>query len=187
MLDKFQLVGRDLFLQGLVSSHGGNLSVRLGDRLLITRRGSMLGHLLEQDIIETGIYKNDRATPLASSELEVHRAIYRTTSAQAIVHAHPPHSISFSLVQDVIRPKDLEGSYLLKEIPVLSIRLATEAPEEAQRVADVLREHPIVVIRGHGIFSVGQLLEEAYHWTSTLEASCRIALITENWRRLSNM
>jgi len=45
ILSQFQTVGRDLFSQGLVSSHGGNLSIRLGDRLIITRRGSMLGNL----------------------------------------------------------------------------------------------------------------------------------------------
>ncbi|HEX9976514.1 MAG TPA: hypothetical protein VGA82_04610 [Dehalococcoidales bacterium] len=40
MLEEFQRIGRDLFLSGLASSHGGNMSVRLGDRLIITRRGS---------------------------------------------------------------------------------------------------------------------------------------------------
>ena len=39
MLEEFQRIGRDLFLSGLVSSHGGNMSVRMGDRVLITHRG----------------------------------------------------------------------------------------------------------------------------------------------------
>ena len=38
-------IGRDCFLSGLVSSHAGNMSVRVGDRLVITRRGSMLGRV----------------------------------------------------------------------------------------------------------------------------------------------
>jgi len=49
----------------------------------------MLNSLGEQDIIETGINRNNRLTPLASTELPVHRAIYKGTGAQAIVHAHP--------------------------------------------------------------------------------------------------
>ena len=90
ILSQFQTVGRDLFTKGLVSSHSGNLSIRLGERLIITRRGSRLNCLEENDLIETGLNKNDRNTPLASVELPVHRAIYRETAALAIVHAHPP-------------------------------------------------------------------------------------------------
>ena len=75
ILSQFQTVGRDLFTRGLVSSHNGNMSIRLGDRIIITHRSSMLGCLEEHDLIETGISKNDRSTPLASVELSVHRAI----------------------------------------------------------------------------------------------------------------
>lgn len=28
-------------------------------------------------------------------------------------------------------------------------------------------------VRGHGNFAVGQMLEEAFQWTSSLEASCK--------------
>jgi L-fuculose-phosphate aldolase len=93
-LTQFQNVGQCLFHRGLVSSQSGNLSIRMGDRLIITRRGCNLGYLQEKDLIETGINKNDRWTPLASIELPVHRAIYQTTQARAIVHAHPVHVIA---------------------------------------------------------------------------------------------
>ena len=58
ILSQFQMVGRELFSQGLVCSHSGNLSLRLGDNLIITRRGSRLGCLEENDLIETGVTKN---------------------------------------------------------------------------------------------------------------------------------
>jgi L-fuculose-phosphate aldolase len=38
LVNEFQQVGGDIFQRGLASSHGGNMSQRLGDRLLITRR-----------------------------------------------------------------------------------------------------------------------------------------------------
>ena len=75
LLNQFQTIGRELSSRGLVTSHSGNLSVQFDERLVITRRGSMLGNLTEQDLIDTGINRNDRNTPLASSELAVHRAI----------------------------------------------------------------------------------------------------------------
>jgi L-fuculose-phosphate aldolase len=72
MLDQFQRFGHDLFIRGLVSSHGGNISVRMGDRIIITRTGAMLGHLIERDLIETGLEEDDSNIMLASNEIVVH-------------------------------------------------------------------------------------------------------------------
>ena len=101
VLEQFRSSGRDLFLAGVISSHGGNLSLRQGDRILITRRGSMLARLEERDLIATGLEENDADVMLASTEIGVHRATYQGTSAQAIVHAHPPCAIARSLVCDL--------------------------------------------------------------------------------------
>jgi L-fuculose-phosphate aldolase len=45
LLEQFRRVGRDLYAGGLVSSHGGNVSVRRGEAIVITTHGSRLGHL----------------------------------------------------------------------------------------------------------------------------------------------
>jgi len=109
ILSQFQTVGHDLFTRGLVSSHSGNLSIRLGEHIIITRRGSRLSCLEEHDLVETGVTKNDRSTPLASIELAVHRAIYQETPALSVIHAHPPHAIALSLAGTEILPSDAEG------------------------------------------------------------------------------
>jgi len=33
--EQFREIGEDLYTQGLISSHGGNLSIRLGDKVLV--------------------------------------------------------------------------------------------------------------------------------------------------------
>jgi len=172
LVSQFQSVGRDLCARGLVSSHGGNLSVRLGNRLYITRRSSMLGSLTERDLIETGIDKNDRATPLASTELTVHRSIYKQTPASAIVHAHPAHAVALSFSQREIVPQDVEGTLLLCRVPVLGLGEKAAPGDLAEEVARSLVDHKVVLVCGHGSFAVGQLLEEAHHYTTTLEQSC---------------
>ena len=174
MLTQFQSVGCDLSMRGLVSSHSGNLSIRLGDNLVITKRGSMLGCLAEHDLIETGIKRNNRATPLASTELAVHRAIYRETPALAIVHAHSPHALALSLTESEVIPCDAEGCELFLRVPILGQKMKPRPGELAEAVAHALKEHRIVLVSGHGSFATGQLLEEACHYTAALEESCRI-------------
>jgi L-fuculose-phosphate aldolase len=107
-------IGRDLYTADMVSSHGGNISIRLGDRIIIKRRGAMLGNLKPHDLIETGLEKNDSGVALASTELIVHRQIYKQTPALAICHCHPRTAIALSLSREEIVPIDNEGSYLLK-------------------------------------------------------------------------
>ncbi len=175
----FQQVGSDIFLRGLSSSHGGNLSVRLGERLLITRRWAQLGHLTEQDIVETGVARNDRGTPVASSELAIHRAIYASTPAQAIVHAHPVYATSMSLLEDAIEPLDAQGRRDLGAIPVIGDTIIEDVRDVVDAVVEALKSNRVVVVRGHGTFATGQLLHEAHGWTSLLEESCRLLVTTQ--------
>ena len=173
-ISEFQKVGQDLFVRGLVSSHGGNMSVRLGDRLVITRRGSQLNHLTEKDLVETGVALNDRQTPSASSELAIHRTIYQRTRAHSIVHAHPIMALALSLGEGEIVHLDAEGRRTIGVVPVVGGRVIAEVREVVDEMAALLQDHPIVMVRGHGCFAIGQLLDEAHRWTSLLEDSARL-------------
>jgi len=174
ILSQFQTVGRDLFARGLVSSHSGNLSIRLGERIIITHRGSMLNCLEEHDLIETGISKNSRSTPLASTELPVHRAIYRETQALAIVHAHPPHATALSLTETEIVPAGVEGISEMGTVPVVGWNMEVKPGGLVEIIAQALKQNRIIMVRGHGSFAIGQLLEEAYNFTTALEQSCQV-------------
>ena len=180
ILSQFQNVGRDLFIRGLVSSHSGNLSIRLGERMIITRRSSMLGCLQEHDLIETGINKNDRATPLASTELAVHRAVYQQTPALAIVHAHPPYGVTLSLTETEIVPSCAEDLSVVGRVPVLGWHMEVKPGGLADIIALALQEHKIIMVHGHGSFAIGQLLEEAHSCTTALEESCQVLCLLKS-------
>lgn len=176
LYEEFRDIGRDIYLGNLTSSHGGNMSVRVGDRIIIKRRGAQLGRLKPSDFVETSLFKKDSGLIRASTELIVHRNIYLKTSALAVIHTHPRTAIVLSMSRDEIIPIDNEGSYLLHKIPVVAAEYASGSQEMADVVADALREYKVIMLRGHGSFAVGQTLEEAFHWTSTLEEVCDIIL-----------
>jgi L-fuculose-phosphate aldolase len=176
IFEQFRDIGRDLYVADMVSSHGGNISMRLGDRLVIKRRGAMLGRLKPEDLVETLIEKNDSAVVLASTELLVHRTIYMMTPALAIVHCHPRTAIAFSLSRDEFVPIDNEASYILKKVPVIWEEFASGTPEMANHLAKMLQTYKIVMLRGHGSFAIGQTIDEAFFFSSTFEEACQIAL-----------
>ncbi len=172
----FREIGEDLFTAQLISSHGGNLSIRLGDRVIIKRRGAQLGRLKPHDLIETRLDKNDSGVALASTELLVHRAIYLNTPALAVCHCHPRTAVAFSFSRDELVPIDNEASYLLKKIPVVTEEFASGTPQMANKVAEALKNYKIIILRGHGSFATGQTLDEAFHWSTCLEESCQMEL-----------
>jgi L-fuculose-phosphate aldolase len=176
LYEEFRTIGRDIFLTGLTSSHGGNMSVRAGDKIIIKRRGAQFGRLKQTDFVETSFRGKDSGIVRASTELIVHRAIYEQASALAIIHSHPRTAIALSLTRDEIIPIDNEGSYWLRKIPVVSVEMASGSKEMATKVSEALRGYKIIMQRGHGCFSIGQTLEEAYHWISALEEVCDIIL-----------
>lgn len=174
--EMFREIGEDLFTAQLISSHGGNLSIRLGDRVIIKRRGAQLGRLKPHDLIETRLDKNDSGVALASTELLVHRAIYLNTPALAVCHCHPRTAVAFSFSRDELVPIDNEASYLLKKIPVVTEEFASGTPQMANKVAEALKNYKIIILRGHGSFATGQTLDEAFHWSTCLEESCQMEL-----------
>jgi L-fuculose-phosphate aldolase len=174
MLEEFKRIGSFLFKEGLVDSHGGNLSVREGDKIFITRKDAMLGDLKEGDIIEVG-FEAGGNEGLASRELPSHRAVYKQGRVQAIVHAHPANAIAISLTDNKIVPQDAEGSFLFKSASIVRVRSAIGSEETARLLPSFLSgESGVAVVKGHGSFATGKNLEEAYRLTSSLENSCKI-------------
>ncbi|MDD4179214.1 MAG: aldolase [Candidatus Margulisbacteria bacterium] len=176
MLAEFQRIGKLLFQERLVDSHGGNMSVRQGDKIYITRRDSMLGDLKEGDIIEVGLEPGE-ADKNASREITTHRAIYRETQAGAIVHAHPANAIAVSITDNKIVPQDAEGLYLYRSAAIVRVHQAVGSDEAARLLPSFLQGSSVVaVVKSHGSFAIGKTLEEAYKYTSSLENSCRVLI-----------
>lgn len=170
--EDFIKFGRELFIRGLIASHSGNLSVKRGNEILITRRGSMLGNLTKEGIVSVPLIADK--VEAASRELVVHRAIYQATSALACVHAHPPYAIALSLIENEIIPIDEEGAFYLSRVPILAIEDTIGSEVVASQLAKLFNGNKIAMIRGHGSFAIGETLEEAYLKTSSLEHSSQI-------------
>ncbi len=77
------------------------------------------------------------------------------------------------MLRDELTPIDSEGCYLLQKVPVISIdkTITVGLPESAYAVSEALKEHKIMMLKGHGSFARGDTLEDAYMLTSSLEAS----------------
>ena len=92
----------------------------------------------------------------------------------AIVHAHPPHAVALSLTETEIVPNTVDGLAAVGAVPVLGWNMEVKPGGLSDIIASALKKCRIVMVRGHGSFAIGQLLEEAYNLTAALEECCRV-------------
>ena len=176
--------GKKIVGAGLAHSHFGNVSKRVGDQMLISTTGSMLDEL-EGQIVTVPI---DPSTPdeldvIASTEVNVHRAIYRATSALAILHGHSKYAVVMSMLckqGEQIVPEDSESKYFLHEIPVVTGGIGSQ--ELATNAASALRDHKGVVALGHGTFARGATVDEAFVIISSIEHACTVKYLCDRVR-----
>ncbi len=162
-LAEFQQAGRALAAAGLAAGSSGNLSLRRGGGLIITRSGSSLADLKPPDLVLTGIDEDYIISSPPSSELAVHRAIYRAGEADAVVHAHLPWALS--LADTAI---DLpEGT------KVIGGGGAIVPGSHAREIAAGLAQGGLVMVRGHGSFAAAHNMAEACKLTLDFENACR--------------
>lgn len=164
------------FQLGLTDSHGGNLSCRVKDYIVIKRSGKSFGRLKPQDFVVTTLNENPSLDRFASLELKVHRAIYREIpEARAVLHAHSPYAVACSLKFKEIEPLDSESKLLLgSKIPVLRAKEVVSSDEVARELPKLLKKCPVAIVHSHGPFSIGKTIEEALKYLSALENSCKI-------------
>ena len=174
----FDIVGKALAMRGLNTSHSGNISIRSGGKILVKRRAAMLAWLTPEDIVETNLYTNDSMSLLASTEMEVHRAIYQQTDAMAVVHAHCPYAVTLSMIEDEITCIDAEGLFYYKKIPIVELDVPVGPSEAALKVPPLLKNYPAAIIRSHGVFAKGTTLEDALSVITGVEHSAKIRYLT---------
>jgi L-fuculose-phosphate aldolase len=157
---------------GLTGSRFGNISLLLGNDILITRTGSMLDDLDESQIINVDLRGPCLNDKIASTETCVHRAIYNKTSALAVIHTHSPYAVTLSLVEEAVEPIDSEGKYFLGTMPVVEGDFGTDAL--AKSVSSALSMHNACIAKGHGVFAAGKSLKEAYAFACMAEHSSKV-------------
>ncbi len=172
-------IARLIAASGLTRSpFGGNFSVRLRDGILIKRSGASLLDPRREDII---FVPWGGTAEGASVELVTHLGIYERTPAGAVFHLHTPAAVAISLLPECkggceLVPADVEGRLFLGKIKVVDVRRPVGSPELAEALGEALSEVPAAIVRGHGIFSVGGTLTEAFARLAEAEFSCDVLL-----------
>ena len=167
-----------LHARNLLAAADGNVSVRLEDgRIAMTPSGVAKAQVTPADLA----FLTLDGTLLAgrpSTERMMHLAVYRACpEARAVVHAHPPTAIAWSLARPDLAflPSDALPEVILAagSIPFVPYaRPGTAAMGE--QLLPFLPDHRLMILARHGALAWGESLEEAYNGLERLEHVCQI-------------
>jgi len=161
-------------------SHSGNASIREGDTIWVTPTGACADTLTAADLV---------ACPLqgtcgegVSLDGPLHQQVYRANpQARAMLHSHGPYTVAVTLSGEDFVPVDFEGQYYFPRVPVVGISYEDYVDQAPAAVARVLATHPVMVVRGHGVYACAETLNLAYKWTCSLELSAKTAVIARQY------
>ncbi|MFE3268132.1 class II aldolase/adducin family protein [Streptomyces sp. NPDC059215] len=183
--DELVATARRTVADGLVVGTSGNVSVRVGDTVLVTPTGVPYGRLAPGDAV--GVDLDGRQT-LGSlrptSELPMHLAVYRATDARAVVHTHAAHATAVStLVTELPLIHYMAGAL---GGPVRVAPYATYGTSElAENMLRALAGRTACLLQNHGTLAHGACLDQAYDRTAQLEWMSRVWLLASSVPGLS--
>ncbi|GAB5899514.1 class II aldolase/adducin family protein [Mycolicibacterium mageritense] len=172
VVDACQFLSRS----GLVVGTAGNVSIRVGDLVVISPSGVDYEAMSARDV---GIHDLDGnpvdAVLAPSSELALHLAVYRQSDHTAIVHTHAPASTALSTVTDVV-----PASHYYSAMFGGPVRVAPYATFGTQQLADnvteALRDRTAALMGNHGAVLAGQALPKVLSLVPYLEYICDVQL-----------
>ena len=167
-----------LHARGMLAAADGNVSVRISDETIaITpagvnkawlRQGSLARVALDGRILE--------GSP--STERAMHLAVYRNCpEARAVVHAHPPTAIAWTLARPEMSelPTDALPELLLAAGRVPIVPYARPGTEDmATALLPFLPAHRLLLLARHGALAWGESMEEAVNGIERVEHSALI-------------
>jgi len=180
-------IGRLCYERGLLVAMDGNLSAVLpsGD-ILCTQAGCHKGFLDDEHLIvvdRSGKKLRGRGRP--TSELLMHLACYEERpDVGAVVHAHPPISVAFTIAGvSMARCVLPEVVLTLGTVPTVSYE-TTGTLDLADKIRPFIKHHDAILMDRHGAVCLGPDLMTAFCNLETMEHT---ALITKTARDLGGV
>ena len=177
--DQLVTIMERIYEYGMTTTSGGNLSI-LDDNgdIWITPSGIDKGNLTRKDMIlvkssgeMVGIHK-------PSVELPFHEAIYqKRPDIKAIIHAHPPALIAFSIVRKIPNTNLTPSAHFVCGNIGIADYAVPGSKELGKNIAGKFEQGcDIVILENHGVVVGNKDLFQAFMVFETLDFSARLEI-----------
>ncbi len=170
-------IGKKMYENGFISSTDGNISIKVNKNLfLCTPSNKCKGKIKPKEIILVdGAGKKIDGIGDVSSEFFTHLSAYEERpDINAVIHAHPTFSVVISVV-DISLAEPILPELVMTLGKVFTTEYATPGSKEgAEVIKPWIKNHNAVILKSHGVLTLGKDLEQAYYYLERVEHSAKI-------------
>ena len=130
---------------------------------------------LEGNIVEPSKY------PVNPAGFVIHSAIHSTRDdAHCVMHTHTPAGMAAAGLKNPIKNIDFDSASLTDRIAYHDFEGLTVREEECQRLSNNLGNKSVMILRNHGLLSVGSTVAHAFIRLHTLERACQVQMLARS-------
>lgn len=169
-------LGRRMLEQDLTHGTGGNVSVRGGNRVAMSPSGVPYEEVTANNVPLVNLDGERVAGDLKpSSETPMHTIIYREREdVGAIIHTHSPYASTFASLNQPIPASHYLIAYVGQEIPVAGYEPPGTRALGRLAADEMGDDHDAVLLKNHGVITVGPTAEDAFEVAMMVEYCARI-------------
>lgn len=174
-------IGEYLYNRNYIVATDGNISVRLGNHVLITPSGVSKGKLNADDMLVTTLEGQiKRGRGVSSSEIKMHLEAYRMReNINAVVHAHPPYATAFAVCGLSLETSVLPELILsLNKVPLAAYATPGTA-EVGLSISELIKDHDGILLENHGVVTVAEDLHKAFMSMERIEHAAQIVFLAK--------
>ena len=178
----FRLFARFGFDEGIA----GHITVRdpeHPDRFWVNPLGKHFGLIRVSDLILVNhkgeVIAGDR--PVNTAAFAIHSQIHAARpDVVAAAHAHSIYGKSWASLGRLLDPLTQDACAFYQDHSLFDDYTGVVLePEEGKRIAQTLSTNKAIILKNHGLLTVGHSVDEAAWWFITMERSCQAQLLAE--------
>lgn len=171
-------------LSDLVDTH---ISVRLPgtvDHFLINPYGLLFHEITASSLVKVDLQGN-RVEPsewqVNPAGFVIHAAIYPARpDVYCVLHTHSRYVMAVSALECGLLPISQIGLQFYNRVAYHDYEGVSLELDEQQRLAEHLQHHNVMVLRNHGLLTVGKTVAEAFYLAYYMEKACEIQILAQS-------
>ena len=175
----FALYGYDEGVAGHITARDPELT----DCFWVNPFGMYFGHIKVSDLILVNhkgeVVEGDK--PVNAAAFAIHSQVHQARpDAIAAAHAHSLYGKAWSTLGRTLDPLTQDACAFYQDHSLFDGYTGVVLDmEEGKRIAATLGERKAVILRNHGLLTVGHSVDEAAWWFITMDRSCQAQLMAE--------
>jgi ribulose-5-phosphate 4-epimerase/fuculose-1-phosphate aldolase len=178
----FRLFSKFGFEEG-VAGHITARDPELTDHFWVNPFGMPFAHIRVSDLIlvshDGTVVEGDM--PVNAAAFAIHSQVHAARpDAMGAAHSHSLHGKALSSLAQLLEPITQDACAFYDDHALFDDFTGVVLdPEEGKRIAHALGDNKAVILRNHGLLTVGETVESAIWWFVTMERSCQAQLLAK--------